>query len=170
MHKVVPMLPHLLCENLCSLNPNVERLAYSISFLINEDGELVRPEQETRVFRSVIKSCAKWHYQLVQEVLDGKVKNVDDLEEKLVPTRNREYSLTRVGFSFEDLQQDCFKLARIARNRRKRRFESGSIGLENTEFYFELDDNLLPLNVAEAKVKSVELLKCVFRNTRVTNL
>jgi exoribonuclease R len=32
VHKVFPMLPPLLCEKLCSLNPNVDRLAYSILF------------------------------------------------------------------------------------------------------------------------------------------
>jgi DIS3-like exonuclease 2 len=31
-HRVIPMLPRLLCENLCSLNPNVERLAFSCWF------------------------------------------------------------------------------------------------------------------------------------------
>jgi exoribonuclease R len=32
VHRVIPMLPRLLCENLCSLNPDVERLAFSIFF------------------------------------------------------------------------------------------------------------------------------------------
>jgi exoribonuclease R len=35
VHQVYPMLPRLLCERLCSLNPNVERLAYSTFFTID---------------------------------------------------------------------------------------------------------------------------------------
>ena len=35
VHKVYPMLPRLLCEKLCSLNPNVDRLTYSIFFRID---------------------------------------------------------------------------------------------------------------------------------------
>ena len=36
LFRVIPMLPRLLCENLCSLNPGVERLAFSIFFQMNE--------------------------------------------------------------------------------------------------------------------------------------
>ena len=35
------MLPRLLCENLCSLNPNVERLTFSIFYKMNENGDLL---------------------------------------------------------------------------------------------------------------------------------
>lgn len=59
------MLPRLLCEKLCSLNPNVDRLAYSIFFKMDyRTGELI--EEEPRIQRSVINSCSKWHYGLVQ--------------------------------------------------------------------------------------------------------
>ena len=34
VHRVIPMLPRILCENLCSLNPDVERLAFSVFFYI----------------------------------------------------------------------------------------------------------------------------------------
>ena len=41
VHKVYPMLPRLLCERLCSLNPKVDRLAYSIFFRMDiNTGEL----------------------------------------------------------------------------------------------------------------------------------
>jgi exoribonuclease R len=41
VHKMYPMLPPLLSENLCSLNAAVERLAFSIFFYIREDGEVL---------------------------------------------------------------------------------------------------------------------------------
>ncbi len=34
VHRVIPMLPRILCENLCSLNLDVERLAFSVFFYI----------------------------------------------------------------------------------------------------------------------------------------
>lgn len=41
VHEVIPMLPRLLCERLCSLNPAVDRLSYSVFFRMREDGTLV---------------------------------------------------------------------------------------------------------------------------------
>jgi len=64
VHQVYPMLPRILCERLCSLNPNVDRLAYSIFFRMKSDGTLMT-ECKPRITRSVIRSCGKWHYQLV---------------------------------------------------------------------------------------------------------
>ena len=43
------MLPRLLCEELCSLNPAVDRLAFSATFELTPAGDCVREE----MFRSV---------------------------------------------------------------------------------------------------------------------
>lgn len=73
VHHVYPMLPRLLCERLCSLNPKVDRLAYSVFFRMDSsDGTLLR-SHPPRIARSVIRSCAKWNYELVQTILDGEV-------------------------------------------------------------------------------------------------
>jgi len=40
VRRVIPMLPPVLCEVLCSLNPNVERLAFSCIWVMNERGEM----------------------------------------------------------------------------------------------------------------------------------
>lgn len=48
VHKVYPMLPRLLCEKLCSLNPNVDRLAYSVFFKMDyRTGALI--DEEPRI-------------------------------------------------------------------------------------------------------------------------
>lgn len=56
------MLPPILSENLCSLNPNVERLAFSTVFYMNSEGELVK-DKEIKYGKSIIKSCAKMSYE-----------------------------------------------------------------------------------------------------------
>lgn len=64
VHRVIPMLPRLLCENLCSLNPGVERLAFSVFFYMKESGEILWKEP-IRFGKSIIKSCMKFSYDLV---------------------------------------------------------------------------------------------------------
>lgn len=55
------MLPRLLCEKLCSLNPGVERLAFSVFFLMKENGEIL--SENIRYGKSIIKSCSKMSYE-----------------------------------------------------------------------------------------------------------
>jgi exoribonuclease R len=92
--------------------------------------------------RSVMRSCAKWNYQLVQDILDKKITSVDQLEEKYRPVEQ----------SFDEMVNDCFLMHEIAQRRRERRFEKGSIMLTNREFMFNLDpESLLPTSFVESK-------------------
>ncbi len=68
---VVPMLPHTLSSHLCSLKPNVHRLAVTVSMEFNDQGELLNYE----IFRSVIKSTRRFTYEEAKEVLDGKLES-----------------------------------------------------------------------------------------------
>jgi VacB/RNase II family 3'-5' exoribonuclease len=100
VHRVYPMLPRLLCERLCSLNPKVDRLAYSIFFRMDmQDGSLVT-SVPPRIARSVIRSCAKWNYELVQSVLDKEVTSESQLDQRYLPQ----------GQTFDDMVKDCFLL------------------------------------------------------------
>jgi len=74
------MLPRLLCERLCSLNPKVDRLAYSIFFRMDiKTGELIK-SFAPKIKRSVIRTCAKWNYELVQKILNKEVTKESELE------------------------------------------------------------------------------------------
>lgn len=55
VQRVIPMLPSLLCEELCSLNPGVDRLAFSVVWRMTGDGELI-PGCEPFFCRSIIRS------------------------------------------------------------------------------------------------------------------
>ena len=64
------MLPRLLCENLCSLNPGVDRLSFSCFFEMTEEGDIIH--ESARFGKSVMRSCAKMSYDEVQCVIEGK--------------------------------------------------------------------------------------------------
>lgn len=67
VQEVIPMLPRLLCEELCSLNPNADRLVFSVVWCLTNQCELV----SQWIGRSVIRSCSKMSYAHAQAIIDG---------------------------------------------------------------------------------------------------
>lgn len=74
--QVVPMLPKELSNGICSLNPNVDRLAFSCLMTVSADGKLL----SYRFEKSVIRSRVKGVYSEVNKILDGTAD--DDIKEK----------------------------------------------------------------------------------------
>ncbi len=64
--RVVPMLPEHLCNGICSLRPNEEKLAFSCIFEMNEDAQVV----DSRICRTVILSDRRFTYEEAQEVIE----------------------------------------------------------------------------------------------------
>jgi ribonuclease R len=65
--RVVPMLPHVLSSDLCSLRPDVDRAAVSLFVVLDKDGRV----RKHRFERTRIQSRHRLDYQEVQAVLDG---------------------------------------------------------------------------------------------------
>lgn len=67
VQRSVPMLPPQLSEQLCSLVPGVERLAFSAIFTLDRDARVLEQKFE----RTIIKSCAKLAYADALDVIEG---------------------------------------------------------------------------------------------------
>ncbi len=65
--RVVPMLPEELCNGVCSLVPDEDRLAFSVFMTFDKAGEMVA----RRFAKSVIRSQARFTYEEVMAILDG---------------------------------------------------------------------------------------------------
>lgn len=66
--RTIPMLPERLCNFICSLRPDEEKLAYSVIFDINEKGEV----KDSRVVHTVIKSDRRFTYEEAQQIIETK--------------------------------------------------------------------------------------------------
>ena len=131
--RVYPMLPKRLSNNLCSLNPNEEKLALSVEIVLNSFGEV----EKSRIFESVIKSCARLTYKQVQQVLDEntnlglkKVFGPDDVK-KFLDGNGIDKSVENMLKEMELLSQKISIL----------REQAGALDLDLPETYFEIQDN-----------------------------
>lgn len=118
--RVLPMLPEHLSNNLCSLNPGEDRLAFSVMMDLDANGALVGYE----LFPSVIRSDMRFDYDQVQRFLDGKE-----------------------SLAGRDLEQAVKELARAAELLRKRRLARGGLDFETVEAKVRLSDDGTPLEV-----------------------
>ncbi|MGH7504911.1 MAG: ribonuclease R [Longimicrobiales bacterium] len=103
--RVIPMLPHALSSDLCSLVPGDDRLALSLMLRVDGSGAVRRRQ----LVRSVIRSRHKLDYDTAQQVIDG-------------------------GASIDEATDESIRqLAAIARELRRARRERGSLDFDLPE-------------------------------------
>lgn len=64
--RTIPMLPERLCNQLCSLRPNEEKLCFSAIFELNSHAEVVK----SHIARTIIKSDRRFTYEEAQQVIE----------------------------------------------------------------------------------------------------
>jgi DIS3-like exonuclease 2 len=149
--RTIPMLPRPLCEMACSLNENVERLAFSCVWKMYLDGTLVPGANNVWYGRTVIKSCARLDYSTAQNIIDNKVATGEAcLDAELWPTHRRPTE----PHTIDQVAADVRLMHRVAMARRRIRFENGALALHGTKLTFQLDtDGQTPLLVAPYPIR-----------------
>ncbi|KAI9486448.1 MAG: hypothetical protein EXX96DRAFT_473668 [Benjaminiella poitrasii] len=137
--RVIPMLPSLLCEELCSLNPGVERLAFSVIWKMDSKGNI----NDTWFGKTVIKSCAKLAYDDAQQVIEG-----NGLPE----------SASIKFFSVPEVEQDIVYLFNISKHMRERRFANGALSMNSIRLSFKLNELGEPCGVSIYEQKDANRL------------
>ena len=170
--RTIPMLPEHLCNMLCSLRPNEEKLTYSVIFEMNEEAEVLN----RRIKHTVIKSCRRYTYEEVQYLLEqngearecelireGKVQptqpipaqevlpdtELNAFRDNLAPIDPTKIPVTPVPADhrqgeYADL---LITLNRMAHQLRDKRFKEGSIDFDREEPRFEIDEQGKPIRV-----------------------
>ena len=116
--RVIPMLPERLCNELCSLRPEEDKLCMSVVVEMDEQAKVLRH----KICRTVIHSDSRLTYQQAKEILDK-----DD--------------------SSSTLSAALQVLNRLAKELRKKRFERGAINFETPDVQFHLDSEGNPTEI-----------------------
>ena len=80
--RTIPMLPERLCNYICSLRPDEEKLAYSVIFQMNDKAEVIN----SRIVHTVIKSNRRFTYEEAQQTIET---GEGDYKEEIREVRNR---------------------------------------------------------------------------------
>ena len=120
--RVIPMLPRKLSNNLCSLNPNEDKLTFTVEMDLDKKGKVVRND----FYKSVIKSKYRMTYENVNIILE---KNEESEEYRNLYDKYRKV---------DEMLKNMLELSKIIRNNKKRR---GSIDFELPEIKVVLDEN-----------------------------
>ena len=121
--RVIPMLPQRLSNGICSLNPNVPRLAMSCEMEIDSLGNIVTYD----IYESVIQSVARMTYSAVNEILEAENPEIIKQYQTLVPM-------------FEEMA-DLHHLLEAMRKRR------GAVTFEDNEAKVIVDEDGHPLEI-----------------------
>ena len=141
--RTIPMLPERLCNFICSLRPNEEKLTYSAVFKLDDKAVV----KDWHLAHTVIKSDRRFTYEEVQKVLeDHKEASPEDYkmpgDHAADPNFNGPDVLPAEHFATE-----LITLNRLAKQLRARRFEHGSINFDRSEVRFDIDDKGKPIGV-----------------------
>lgn len=137
--RTIPMLPERLCNFICSLRPDEEKLAYSTIFHINDKGEI----KDWHLAHTVIKSNRRFTYEEVQTILERNgVASEADLN---LPGEHPE-PLPAGAEPEGEYATELIQLDKFAKILRAKRFKNGSIGFDRSEVRFEVDEKGHPIS------------------------
>ncbi len=119
--RVIPMLPHELSNGICSLNPNVDRLAISCVMEFDSNGKQIKYD----IFPSVIRSRIQMTYKKVNSIL----------EDNVIPD------------GYDDFANDLRLMKELADILRAMKVRRGYIDFDVDEAKILVDENCVPTDV-----------------------
>lgn len=143
--RTIPMLPERLCNFICSLRPNEEKLAYSVIFELNDEAEI----KKWHLAHTVIKSDRRFAYEEVQAILE--MNGVVDGQGKPAPKAPKE------GYKGE-YAAELIQLDALAKKLRTLRFKNGAVKFDREELHFDIDEKGKPVTCYFKKSKDANKL------------
>ena len=139
--RTIPMLPEALSNDLCSLNPQTDKLAFTALFEMTGHGKVLK-----RWFgKSVINSNQRFSYEGAQEILDG--KKPSDFQAPKTTGSNPNAAIGNTPEAAALFAKPLATLNKIAKVLQAKKFAAGAIDFETEEVKFELDSAGKPLRI-----------------------
>ena len=155
--RVVPMLPEVLSNGVCSLRPNEEKLTFSAVFEMDEKGHVV----DEWFGRTITYSDKRFAYEEAQEIIEN--------NSTVIPTEagisslngnvSSEISITGDAYTVQpEIVTAILKLNELAKKLRKRRLQQGAITFDRVEVKFNLNEKSEPIGVFFKEAKDANKL------------
>ena len=136
--RTIPMLPEHLCNFVCSLRPDEEKLCFSVVFLLDEDAQV----RSHRIVHTVIRSNRRYAYEEVQELLEQNGV-IDGTGEPAPVLFDSSHHLAPHNLQGENALQ-LLMLDLLAKKLRTARFKNGSVKFDSEELHFDVDEKGKP--------------------------
>ncbi len=133
--RTIPMLPEVLSNDVCSLNPQEDKLSFSAMFIMNEKGDVL----ERWFGRTVMNSTHRFTYETAQAVIDGEPSKVEKYSKGIQVTASAEKGM--------QYREPLLTLNKLAKSLQKEKFSKGAIEFDTQEIKFRLDSNGKPIGV-----------------------
>ena len=121
--RTIPMLPERLCNFICSLRPDEEKLCYSVVFTLDDEANV----KNYRIVHTVIKSNRRYAYEEVQDILQSSTSSKSSKS------------------STDPYAEELRTLDKLAKKLRERRFKGGAVKFDREELHFDIDEQGKPV-------------------------
>ena len=141
--RTIPMLPERLCNFICSLRPDEEKLTYSVILQMDDEANV----KSYRIAHTVIKSNRRYAYEEVQEILvPGKASKASRSSSSSISSSTSETSKTSKTSDTSALETENLRtLDHLAKKLRERRFKGGAVKFDREELHFDIDEQGKPV-------------------------
>lgn len=129
--RTIPMLPERLCNQVCSLRPDEDKLTYSVIFTMDSEANV----KNYRIVHTIIRSNRRFSYEEAQSLLEQ--NGVVDGTGQPAPAPGKK------GYQGEYAEQICL-LDALAKKLREKRFKNGAINFDSEELHFDIDEKGKP--------------------------
>ncbi|WP_314748895.1 ribonuclease R [Tannerella forsythia] len=101
--RTIPMLPESLCNNLCSLRPNEEKLTFSVVLEMNDEAEVVA----SRIGRTIIESDRRFTYEEAQAIIET---GQGDYKDEILTLHHLAQQLRKTRFASGSIDFDRYEV------------------------------------------------------------